>query len=1233
MRYKYKKGQIFGKKLEVPQYILDKVYNRSLSFVEFFVYNLDDKIPISCIQNSDRQIVEKFGIEKSKTLDWELLNKRNRINFRELLMSIEPSVEDVNEKLYELVKDQIRPGDYSSRMKKIYSNRLFELSDNNDEKLSKEMEKFNNGEVSLQEMVHNWDLYKEKDLSYCLLNDKTNINGITDSDLKQFMASYGTVVQLISNNMDIYNFINEFISLASDEEKKEYIKHFTDDILTNIYRAYYDRRPTIELNNEEYKEIFKYSSMEEFLKLFNEYEASKIIIELNTLPQDYVFNMPIPFSTLLNRDVLKVIGTYGLKNIVDFDNECGHFFTKNNCEVLKSMYDLYLNYPKNYNDPNKTTLFKENYIGNGNVIENAYTKEEFYEVIRRMIKYGPNVFTKVPDYRDITGEFRKMNPELFLSDQAPEELQKLFYTKSITPKLFVEHPELIEFFDNTNIACGFLRNMDWIIPLFDDLESIKKSNYYRFKVILSYSKIQDVALQNVFKEYVMELENNIEIEKIEYISEVLSRLSLSNSSEIFRFRKELTTQILKSSNPLESLSKIEDIFIRNNIPTVGKIYSCFEILYPDFQEFDFDNSMISPVLKKSSTMSKKVIVFSDLIKASFGSNNRSVNSYLKNIEIGSKLYESIKNGHVQYDALNEFDQNELITFSKHLATLYNNSMKGKKENEEFLSTGNVLTDILELSKKLSPDGTINYNLSDRVIRMFCGFAGIDTLEQAKEYIQRKVKTADSRNRNAAMSDMVLEQGDLIKGIGDITYLSNILQNGSVSKEYLGSSADSDLTPLDTDISMIMSSDGTISEKMNATDASKYGPIWFVLKNDNRFITTRTTSETLETKRDMSKMEVFYTGALGEGHYGIRTGFASSEINYIVMENYDPRVGLEIAMNGFYIPVANKEGKIVFTPKDYDELRKKMNGLSYYGCVEYRLDESINYENPLITEIENVIKENQEQASIESNLIVSKIAFGLEKLNLSVKRRVDLSLNSVVLFNTGSTSRFTNIPGDSDFDFVMQLDREYYENPEKKQLIIKTIFDSLGGTGDLVGNDIRELKVVLQDKYGKQHELVIDITFMPKTDKTEYASDVCVSDRLNSIKDENMRNRVKANIIFAKKFLKSINAYKPSRKDASQGGMGGIGVENWILQNGGTFVNAAKTFVDAASKSTSFNEFKRIYTLYNFGFNHMAEKRGQYQHDNYIENMNEDGYNKMVKALKEYLKTMEIDQSQINKINR
>lgn len=1546
MNYKYQRRQIFGKRLKVPKYILNKVYNCTLSFNEYIEYQLDDKIPLSCIMEQDRKIVERFGIERCKELDWDLINKiiyNNDVSFKDILMSIDSQTEDINRTFYELVKDQIRPSEYSSLMAKQYSDRLFEIPsideyetfEFNEYKIRNLKINFNDGKVSLEEIIKNWDLFKDKDLSYCLLNDKNNTNNITDNLLKDFMNNYGTLIPLIIKENNIYTFINTFYTLSSKEEKHNYIKQFTDDILRNIKKQYIERRRDINLTDKEYKEIFKYSSLEEFLKLFQEWRVTPIIEELKGLPQDYVFNMPIPFTELLNYNVISFIGTYGLKNIVDFDNECGHFFTKNNCEMLKLMFDMYLHYSGNEHDPKKTINTKNNIDENGNYVDRPYTKDEFYEAMKRMIIYGPSDFNyanKAPDYRNMTGEFRVRNAELFLTDQAPEELKKKFYTKSITPSLFIEHPEyipylkdkdlsscfkskniqvedsnktyryeniyrflssktdfnglmnfiteysdvldivfdrgisnyyqyeikfstdddinqiqnkvgetfrkliikkgltypthipkelieqypsmfldknapqelqdafygrtitpefilsnrtyreilndvdlellfkympvriisnnssneletsrtldystgypqinfvnaveeifgksdaldvmllydkyiekvyesnklenllynpnftkddlldeldktileniidgkmkydenipshfknnnptlflgsnvtqeikdkfynreftlkdfndnpeLLDIFENTNIACAFSENLSWIIQLFNNSDNLKIANYNRLKVIAEYYRIQDIELQKAFKEYVIEFGTNIDIEKIEYVSQVLSRLSLSNSSEIFTFRKELATQILKSKNPLESLNKIEDVFIRNNIPTVGKIYSCFEILHPDFEGFDFGGSMVSPVLKRSSTTSKKIIVFSDLIKSSFGSNNRSVKAYLRNIEFGSNLYESIKKGQVQFDSLKEDEMKELTIFCNHLATLYNNTMKAKKENGTFTSTGYVLTDILELSKKLSPDGTLDYNLADRVIRMFCGFAGIDTLEQAKEYIERKVKTADSRNRDASNQDMELEQGDFIKGIGGIKYLRNILQNGSVSKEYLGSSAGSDATPLDTDISMIMSSNGTISEKMNSTAASSYGPIWFVLKNDDRFMTTRTNNETLETKRDMSKIEVFYTGALGKGHYGIRTGFASSEINYIVMENYDPRVGLEIAMNGFYIPIANKEGKIVFTPKDYDELRAKMSGLTYFGEDNYTFSEK------LITEetefFANQIEKSNYEVQVKREKINSIIKKSLEELGLHLKTNIDGDLTEgyVELIDTGSTGRGTNKPGDGDFDFMMRLDKNIISNPSRLTELKQTILRNLGNdkSSSVTGNGDFRLKGVQIDF---ETSVDIDITFTEKTDKVSYSTDMALQDRLATIQrtDEEKYKYVVANILLAKQVLKKAEAYKPNRGEVPQGGLGGVGIENWILQNGGSFIDAAKSFV-ASADGKSFSEFQSIYHIWDFGDNHLAERRGHYSHDNFVaNNMSEDGYQKMVKVLKEYLKNIEINQIQ------
>ena len=301
MDYKYQRRQIFGKRLKVPKLILNKVYNCTLSFNEYIEYQLDDKIPTSCIIESDRKIVERFGIDKCKELDWELINKRvyynNNINFRDVLMSIDSQTQDINSALYELVKDEIKPIDYTPKMREVYSDRLFDVSQNNDENLRYIINDFNEGKIGLKEIIYNWDLFKNKDLSYCLLNDNANKSNITDNILKEFMSSYGELASLIIENNDIYTFISDISSLKSEEEKKNFVKQFTDDILSNTKRKYGDYRPPIKPTDEQYKEIFMYSSMEEYLKVVtDEFSANRIIEDLRMLPNNFIFNLPFSFS-------------------------------------------------------------------------------------------------------------------------------------------------------------------------------------------------------------------------------------------------------------------------------------------------------------------------------------------------------------------------------------------------------------------------------------------------------------------------------------------------------------------------------------------------------------------------------------------------------------------------------------------------------------------------------------------------------------------------------------------------------------------------------------------------------------------------------------------------------------------------------------------------------------------------------------------------------------------------
>lgn len=1490
----------------VPKDVRRKIFNRTLTFEEYIKYGLDGIIPISRINLVERPVVEKFGVEKAKTLDWALLNKctDDGISIRDILMNMDSSTEDIITKLYELVKDRISPSFYTPKMKEIYSDRLFSDDDilNSQYGISRLMRSFNDGELSLEDIVKNWDIFKDKDLSYCLLR---NNDDITDSKLKQFMSNYGIVAQLVSNNtgVDVSEFIKTVNTLSS-EDRKDYIKQFTDNILSNTYKGSDDYRKPIVLSDEEYKEIFKYSSLEDYLKHFDERSANVIVDELKTLPKDYIYDMSIPISSLFDSDVLSFVATYGLQNIADFDKDCGHFFSKNDSRMLKLMNDMYIRYGGGH----LYATILGHYDEKGNYIEPKYTKDDFYEVMREIIICGPTNFNyhdEKVEYRDITGEFREKNEDLFISEDAPEELQNLFYTKSITPQILREHPDFIEYlrgknlrvcfkhigvsidgdddssdgnfynfvssktdfdgfmkfitdysdildvvfsnsisnlsfssydsmndiknrlgdefkkniieksliypkkipqdlkdsypslflssdapeelqeafynrtidsvfianhpeykkyldkvdvevlykyipvsisnygrinlislikqtfsddfydvmlsygnyiedafktnglsnfeystdssredllkeldsvilpllidgtikydenapvsfkisnpelfldesvpkniknnfynkkltisdFDSdpdllkiigdTNIVYGFPKNMMWISsPFISKSNDQKEANINRLRVISDYSRIHDDVLQNVFKERMIKSGDDIDFDKIDYEADILSRLAFTNSSEMYHIRESLATRIFDTSDPLESLNKIESLFLNNNVPTIGKIYSCFEILYPNFQGFDFKIPTISPTLKDSSTIGKKIIVFSDLIKAAFGSNNRSINSYLENIEVGSNLYDDIRNGQKQYDSLTSIEQEELSTFRNYLVTLYDQTLKGKNNIDSFVSTGDTLTDVTELSKKLSPDGTFDYNLADRIVKMFCGFAGIDSLEKAKNYVSSKVQGAELRNREAAKSDMTLDCGDFIKGIGGIKYLRNILQNGSVSKEYLGDAAESDSTPLDTDLSMILSSEGTIKEKIDGTAAKIYGPIWLVLKNDGRFITTRTFEGEVDAKKDTSKLEAFYTGIQGKGHYGIRTGFASSEINYIAMGRYDPRVGLDIVLNGFYIPVVDLDGKVVFTPEDYDKLKSKMQGLSHFGENDYVIS------NNLVTADTEKIAGQIEQSSKEVQIKMEKISAimrkSLAEFGLELRTTIgnDLVEGTAELIDTGSTGRGTNKPGDGDFDFIMRLDRSIIADPSKLQTLKQTILKNLGKenlNGERTGSGDFRLKGVQIDD---ETNVDIDITFIVKTDKVSYSTDMAIRDRLATIQ-KNYPEKYKyvvSNILLAKQVLKQANVYKPYRSDMTQGGLGGIGIENWILQNGGSFVDAARSFVEAA-EGKSFDEFKESYQVWDFGENHLAEGHGSYPHDNFVYNMDENGYKKMVEALKEYLKTLETE---------
>lgn len=145
-------------------------------------------------------------------------------------------------------------------------------------------------------------------------------------------------------------------------------------------------------------------------------------------------------------------------------------------------------------------------------------------------------------------------------------------------------------------------------------------------------------------------------------------------------------------------------------------------------------------------------------------------------------------------------------------------------------------------------------------------------------------------------------------------------------------------------------------------------------------------------------------------------------------------------------------------------------------------------------------------------------------------------------------------------------------------------------------DLRFEKVVIDEKT----QVDIDISFVGKTNKVAYSSDICLKDRLNTIEkiDNEKAKYVRANIILAKRLLKQSGVYKSRDTKKAQGGLGDIGVENWILENGCSLYDASKTFLKAA-EGKSFEEFKDIYSVWDFVENHLKAYRGKNEDDKKI----------------------------------
>ncbi len=740
------------------------------------------------------------------------------------------------------------------------------------------------------------------------------------------------------------------------------------------------------------------------------------------------------------------------------------------------------------------------------------------------------------------------------------------------------------------------------------------------------------------------------VKDIEKLFSLITKIEFSNSLEIKKLGWELIPQLLLFDNPELVIDDVEKIFLRKDIPIVGKLYLTWEKLHPDFSGYNLKNSGLSPTLlsffETGNLTGAQKVIFSDLLLSALGSNNRSLIEYINDIELGNEIFENLQSGNIKIEELSDKQQEVLKTFIYHLNALYNNSDNVRNSYvDKNVLTGNFETDLSRLSILFRINRELGENIPDKIVQMFAHDAGFDTIASLKEYMAKKVEETNTRNfKRAYEGTFTVEVGDLVKGLGDrlfdFTIFENILQNGSIAADYLGADSHTDATPLDTDLCKIFEIKGSVGETILNTSSVGYGTVFAVLKNDGRFQETRKykfeSNQELTKDVDLRKIESFQTGHLADNHYGIRTGFASSEIDFLVCGEEDLlRTGFEIARNGIYIPVVDYNGNLVFTPEDYTALRNKMSGLSHYNTGSYQFSPKLVPSE----EISLAQKANREEVKTKQFAILKHFANAISSLGLNIKMAIDGDLvpGTIEIIDTGSTGRYTNKPHDADFDYMFRIDRSVRENINEFMALKKVLNEALSDRDDTSfitdKSDFRFKGVKIP---GLEERVDIDITFTDRTDRIKYSSDMSLKDRLNTIKEQDpSRYDVVVNeIINAKKILKAGRCYKPVHSNAGQDGLGGVGVENWILQFGGSLEDAARSFIEVANSCSTFAEFCKKYQVWDFGENFVSKPKKDkylqlitYLHDEFVSNnMSGDGYLKMQKVLSIYLKYVDMNVS-------
>ncbi len=444
----------------LPQEVRERYYRRFLQIEDIIRYELYDQIENRRASSNTVKFFEKVKPEIARLIEPEWFDIPN------ISDSIIFSLEDYQEEITEDVIKTIITENVEDVLSRTYldvntyqkiinipnigvfipEEQIIDFGED-DELASRYWRK----NLTLRDVHENAEMFRGKKFLSKFSEfrySQEKVEDITEEKIFYLFENFSDIADgMITEPSLLFSVVRSIDIEATKEENFKNVQAQVIEILNS------DNSEYLELDTK--KSLERYYSLEVVQSRLSEYDREELEKIMQYTTQEQIESYGISPKLFEDDGVRSLFAEYGLETVMEFDRANGNVFSKNDFELAKKMYDYYFHYASNVHDPNRTIYHRTKQLDD---LSAPYSMEDFEECVRRMIVEGPTEwkYSEIQpiDFRDFTQKFKDKFPRMFLAEDAPQDLQDKFYTKTIDIEDLVIHPEWINFLEGRDFELG-----------------------------------------------------------------------------------------------------------------------------------------------------------------------------------------------------------------------------------------------------------------------------------------------------------------------------------------------------------------------------------------------------------------------------------------------------------------------------------------------------------------------------------------------------------------------------------------------------------------------------------------------------------------------------------------------------------------------------------------------------------------------------------------------------------